>query len=523
MHSWTIAAAGLTASLLVYFFTLLRAKRFWLDEQMEVVASPRVGPRHGKVVICGGGIAGVLAAKQCLNHFEEVVLVDPEFSKTLFGTPKSRIMQYYSIHGYVIPFAEGLRRLWPSFDQRAKEAGQAPFDGNHGLHVDGAYVSTFTQKVPSSFHMRRRTLEPLLHRLLVNDTPEAKDRLTIIDGTISSLKAPSDEDRITKVDGRLVNGGEFEVKDIDLFIDCSGRAQCGIKWLENAGYAAPRRVSYTPHLRYATVNFTIPDEISDELPLSLSESEQSSVGYLTGKNADLPSQMQLVSFARMDNGCGQLCFCLRGSGKLPKTSEDLVPAIKEASLSVPAWFIDMITLLVETASPVISTAQLGACSHIEYHELSRLPSNFVAIGDAAMVVNPIFGQGCGKAMFGVLLLDKMLRQTPAGHFDASFSKRFFNELYSRTEILWHTNKSMDYAYATTTPCEGETLAYGRFSRWMGKVFMQAASEDGRVSHALGLTRHLMASQSAIINPSMLVRVSWAHLRRAARRVFRVWP
>lgn len=205
-----------------------------------------------------------------------------------------------------------------------------PFDGNHGLHVDGAYVSTFTQKVPSSFHMRRRTLEPLLHRLLVNDTPEAKDRLTIIDGTISSLKAPSDEDRITKVDGRLVNGGEFEVKDIDLFIgtcmkqiplfdalvltvflpDCSGRAQCGIKWLENAGYAAPRRVSYTPHLRYATVNFTIPDEISDELPLSLSESEQSSVGYLTGKNADLPSQMQLVSFARMDNGCGTLAFCL---------------------------------------------------------------------------------------------------------------------------------------------------------------------------------------------------------------------
>jgi hypothetical protein len=40
----------------------------------------------------------MFAARVCADHFEDVVLVDPEFSKTLHAGDKTRIMQYKASH-----------------------------------------------------------------------------------------------------------------------------------------------------------------------------------------------------------------------------------------------------------------------------------------------------------------------------------------------------------------------------------------------------------------------------------------
>lgn len=48
----TIAVGVVVAALLQH---LLRPRRYWLDEDLEVFGTPRTTPRLGKVVICGGG------------------------------------------------------------------------------------------------------------------------------------------------------------------------------------------------------------------------------------------------------------------------------------------------------------------------------------------------------------------------------------------------------------------------------------------------------------------------------------
>ena len=48
-----------------------------------------------KVVL---SFSGILAARVCADHFEDVVLVDPEFTKTLHEGEKTRIMQYKATH-----------------------------------------------------------------------------------------------------------------------------------------------------------------------------------------------------------------------------------------------------------------------------------------------------------------------------------------------------------------------------------------------------------------------------------------
>lgn len=122
-------------------------------------------------------------------------------------------------------------------------------------------------------------------------TPEAKNRLTIIDGTVRKLANASHVgrgDTIASVEGRYIHGGkDFQIDDIDLLIgelvvcyltnhkadqhffqDCTGRAQCGVKWLEEAGFTPPQRVSYSPHLRYTTITFTgISEEVYTSLPI----------------------------------------------------------------------------------------------------------------------------------------------------------------------------------------------------------------------------------------------------------------
>lgn len=40
-----------------------------------------------------------MTAKMCMTHFDEVVLIDPEFNKVLTGKSKSRVMQLRSVHG----------------------------------------------------------------------------------------------------------------------------------------------------------------------------------------------------------------------------------------------------------------------------------------------------------------------------------------------------------------------------------------------------------------------------------------
>lgn len=68
--------------------------------------------------------------------------------------------------------------------------------------------------------MRQATLEPLLHRLLVDETPQAMDYLTVIDGTITALKPCHSESgtQITSITGRSADGLPFEHEDFDLVI-----------------------------------------------------------------------------------------------------------------------------------------------------------------------------------------------------------------------------------------------------------------------------------------------------------------
>lgn len=83
-------------------------------------------------------IAGTVVARVLADHFDHVILVDPELLD--LEKPKTRVMQYNATHGetlnqYLFPathqvlpallslFTDGARHLWPNFDTELKAVG----------------------------------------------------------------------------------------------------------------------------------------------------------------------------------------------------------------------------------------------------------------------------------------------------------------------------------------------------------------------------------------------------------------
>lgn len=177
-------------------------------------------------------------------------------------------------------------------------------------------------------------------------------------------------------------------------------------------------------------------------------------------------------------------------------------------------------------------------------------------------------------MAGILTLNNMLRneQASSRRLSAAFSERFFAMQAERTQPLWcayyhlyiciwgkvlihaqafyqggrfvaiiyatcisRTNtSSIDYGYPTTEPMIGETRANGSAVRWVSRLLLKAnevasycasldwislfhvtyiGTQDEYIGQVLLVVRHLLAPESALIQPNMVLRILWAHVKR----------
>jgi hypothetical protein len=216
-NRWLISALLISTFGLYYALGRSLRRESTVQDDLAVLGTERNSPRLGKVVICGGGIAGLQAARACSFHFEEVILVDPEFSKVINAKPKARVIQFNSTHVFLVLFAQGLRRLWPSFDEKVKEAGGQLMNGDLFFHFDGIYSPVPNHGYSDTFSLRRHKLEPLLHQLLIAD-PQTTQRLRVIDGQVKQLKRSADGTRIQSVHGTSLENGAFDIDHVDLVI-----------------------------------------------------------------------------------------------------------------------------------------------------------------------------------------------------------------------------------------------------------------------------------------------------------------
>ncbi|PBK82809.1 hypothetical protein ARMGADRAFT_686101 [Armillaria gallica] len=526
----------------LYFVTRSIGRAFRrkvLREQTCLLDADNLGVRlaaekiKGTAVICGGSVGGLITARVCHDHFEQVVIVEPEAwlndphpqraeSKNQ-ESKRSRVMQYDSLHillamGYIV-----LSKLFPNLDEECKASGIRIGPNESRIFVSGTRIQAPTAEyggsLPKTAYAGRAGLETLIRRLVLGGNYKNIRQIT---GTVTGVSRD-------RVDPQFLESVTVRTPDgtinipATLVIDCTGPTAAGIKWLGREGYGFADKytksqlpldklkITYDQKLHYSTLQFRVPPELGRRLPgLPVSYDE---CGVIYCLFTDSTKDHRIMYSQRVDGDFLQIAFLAWGQCELPTTLEE-VKACAHSLVTqkpIPQTFFDMLDALKEVEDTMTcSRVGFPGSSYIRYEKAVNLPSNWIALGDSVMRVNPIYGQGCTKAFFGALCLNTLLRTLTV--IPKGFSKKYFDMHKTKIAPLWHATKTGDYAYPTTVPVAGETLAKGSWLRWYMKKLYAVALSDAQAGSVLWHSRVLLAPSTDIFQLGLILKILWSVIK-----------
>ncbi|KAG8993375.1 hypothetical protein FRB93_001988 [Tulasnella sp. JGI-2019a] len=464
------------------------------------------GLRKGRAVICGGSVAGLLTAAVCAQHFENVLVIEPEGSVEELGMdiPKDketrmmenglttaiplrkRVVQYLTLHVFLPIVLLGLRQLFPELQKELDYFGLAGVPMTvqffYGSIPSPELYRPDDPNAPKTLPISRQALETLLRRLVV----KYRNNITFLTGTVEGFQRTEDgSNKISGVKVRTAGGVKQEESGI-FVVDATGPAQSSYhKWIKNAGFGplpSSLQISYDPFLTYSqsvwTLSEKVREQVKDLLPYGLhpgvvyANTPDWSTGEQKAMYIDLVEKSQLL----ITTGGWDLTADQR-----PHSIDELRAYLKSIhrSETTPDWVYGLLDILEaneEACAPWWVEVPAGRMSYIKYQEAPKgtLPDNWIAVGDAFLKLNPIYGQGCTKAMMDAITLDGLLRQLPSNQaIPLDFSGKFFRKAIARSGSMWDGTKAVDYGWPTTEPAKGETLREGAFGRNLGRSLIYA--------------------------------------------------
>ncbi|KAG9018335.1 hypothetical protein FRB93_000038 [Tulasnella sp. JGI-2019a] len=495
----------------------------------------------GRAVICGGSVAGLISAAVCSLHFDSVLVIEPEGGVLELGMdiPKERqfrtlpnglqtliplrkrVAQYLAPHVFMPPLILGLERLFPEAlkpEMAYFGFSFAPlsYSFNYGNRASPLAFTTTDPKTPRTLPIMRPSFETLLRRLVVKTC----GNVTFMVGTVDGFtRHEEDSNKISGVSVR-----ESDPITGDFIIDATGSAQLSYhKWLKNAGFGPlppSLHVEYNPQLTYSQSIYKIPKNLLPKIEAILPKGLIQGPIYANTPDSSTGERRTLYLFLHEDQQVMLMCGGRGLSAEdRPLTASEFRTYTKSLHHSevTPGWIYELFDILEAHEAECdawYAVVHPGKLAYIKYHEAESgaLPSNWVAIGDSMVKLNPIYGQGCGKAMMDVVALDKLLRGLPSRHaIPDGFSTKFFRKAITRTQGMWNNNKAHDYGWQTTEPAKGETLENGAFLREFSRNLLYAGEKCHSLHATFMLTSWGMAPKTDLFAPSILARVGWQWL------------
>ncbi|KAH8832233.1 hypothetical protein DL96DRAFT_1767043 [Flagelloscypha sp. PMI_526] len=514
----------------VWIYELERSRETCMNEIQMM--KPRDGKRLGTVLIGGGSIAGLLAARACHDHFEKVIVVEAEKPNDV-SAKRARVPQSRSLHALLSIAQIALEKWFPEIGEVSASLGLKILPAGVNNYIKGIPVQPTSHPLHRAVASSRPGYERLVRTLVLGKSyPNIQyiQRASIV----SVSRKDQDPKLLQGATIRFEDGQESQVA-ADLIIDCTGNARQGLLWLEQESFIQQDEIkaltsSFDSKMRYATFTVQVPPEARSTLAIPGGFENAGTILCMVGVRAlsvrtnlsgpacyggDLDP---LVLFAmkiednRLYTGCG-----LYGTGRqLPHSISELLDQARlmRTLRPLPEWFFRLLAQLSEL-DITIDTLRTSPSSHIQYHLCKSLPPNFIAIGDSVMRVNPIYGQGCSKATIGAVVLHSLLQKCGTS-ISSDFSQRFFNVQHVKTEAIWTGTLVADYGQPTTVPCAGDTLAKGSALRWfLGKV-QDVACVDPKVAETFLSIRMMLEPSIFLMSPSVFARIIWFSLITSPR-------
>ncbi|KAJ7195833.1 hypothetical protein GGX14DRAFT_376714 [Mycena pura] len=529
---------------LLVLWRLLR--RRLLEKHTGITDLPRLKSRHpdgkiqGTAVICGGSVAGLLTARVCHDHFQRVLIVEAEGwvasqeGRKLDGwnqkLSRSRVVQYSSLHACQSFLFAGLKTLFPNLEEECRDSLDINttfrvLPSNPRFNASGVLLripfSSYESELPKTMYVSRSGFETLLRRLVLDKA--SYPNIELVPDTVTDiLPDPQDRSRLRTVVVRTESSSLREFP-ASLVVDCTGPACAGVKWLGRHGYGTSEnliagklpldqlKISFDQKLRYSSMMFRVSQSWLDRLPLP---PDIQNTGPMYTYLEDGVAQGRVLFALTRPDGNTFLAFVGQHecSNRSPPQNLDELKAFVDGLHCVqpiPDWVFRVVDMLEEVNdTAAVAYVKIAPTFYIRYHQGVNLPSNWAAVGDSVMTLNPLFSQGCTKAFLGALALHNVLRSIPGNVLPPTFSTQFFMEQFNKTDLMWENTRLIDYGVPTTEPVPGESLSSGAFLRWYITQLQHLAVTDEDAALVIYNSSIGIGCPIDAFNPNLVAKVMW---------------
>ena len=438
-----------------------------------------------RAVVLGGSIAGMLAALPLSEAYREVVLIDrDELDEPEPDRPAGVLTVRRAVpHGWQLQalLAKGqrvLEDLFPGMTDELVSFGSSIGDFNKNVRW---YFDGRKMKQVESDMIAVGPGRPLLEnriRARISALPNVVFRQnTDILGIVAS------PDRTRIIGARIQSqepGSEAETVLGDLVVDTTGRGSRSPRWLTELGYPEVEVEHVKMGLAYSTANLLI--DRDDDL---LGE-DVASVPIGT------PNIPRGAVYARLP---GYNAITLTGIlGQKPPTDRAGFLAYAE-SLAIPD-----IAEVVRRAEFIHDPVPFNfpESRRRRFDKMGSLPDNYLIMGDAVCIFNPIYAQGMTVAAIEATVLRDHL-----SHGTTPQPLRFQRDIVKRgTSIAWDVAASGDFTHPGVGGAKGVKF---RMGGWFVQKATAAAEFDDKLSSAFLRTAGLIAPPTSMMRPGLMAR------------------
>jgi 2-polyprenyl-6-methoxyphenol hydroxylase-like FAD-dependent oxidoreductase len=444
-----------------------------------------------KVIVIGGGIAGLLAARALSDFAEGVLIVDRDVPPDV-AVPRKGVPQGRHVHGLLAGGLDALERFFPGIleDLTANGARVADAAENVLWFNNGAW--RLRCKVGVRGSIQTRPLLELYIRREVGKLPNVRQLHGI---SVTGFEMDAERSRVTgvRVDGARAAEKMFTA---DLVVDCSGRASKTPAWLEAAGIGKPPTTVIAVNVGYSTRYFRAPENRYPDW-----------------------GAMLILGTPPRGTRLGA-CFCVE-SGELQVTLGGLFgdyPPSDEAEFLKFAESLEhpQLSLTIRDAIPSspIYTYRFPAHVWNHYDHLKNLPSNLLVLGDALCSFNPIYGQGMTVAAQEAQVFHRCLKDAQRRADGAvRLRNHYFRGVSSIVKRAWAMATGADLAYPQA---EGQRpFGQAIILRYLAQVIALSCS-DKKVLTVWNQVTNMQRPISALFAPAIMARVTrravsgWLH-------------
>jgi flavin-dependent dehydrogenase len=410
-----------------------------------------------RAVVVGGSIGGLVAARVLSDHFAEVTILERDGLPETPG-PRRGVPQSVHLHGLTLGGRLALDEIYgdDAFTEGMRGAGAAYFD--FFKHQAVLLPEGWLRRAPSdvkAVYGSRSCMEHVI-RTLTRKIPNISFRT----GQAIGLRAGSDGKRVSGVQF-LDDAGSAEVLDTELVVDATGRGSRAPRWMEELGYRAPEDSIVEPFLGYATVYCRIPD---DAWPGDV---------RAVGAPPMRPGFTRGGYVIPQENGLSVVMAAGTNHDHPPGDEPGFTEFLRTANTSV---FYD--TWRAAEQVTEIKTTRTSTNRLRHWQAMPSRPAGFLAIADAVVAFNPVYGQGITTAALQSKALQRRLR---ADSRVDELVDRFPQDALELSMFAWVSSTLGDVQFPKTQVTNAELVAPSQRELFYLKQIRLLATEDAYVA------------------------------------------